>query len=174
MGRLDTGMVTTRSVVLVVKILLVSIAILQQLMLSWKDPVKISIKTDVEILDIPLPELQGLKTLKVAFCHAVKDEVELSQPDVELRLLEVFYRKIYETIEDNPEIVRLTKKSIMHVSQYCISLDTHYMIALTYSHASFDRRNISCPSVYGQHEFGKVLLNIVPLVLVTAYALLVV
>ena len=28
-----------------------------------------------EILDIPLPELQGLKTLKVAFHHATKDEV---------------------------------------------------------------------------------------------------
>jgi ubiquitin carboxyl-terminal hydrolase 7 len=26
-------------------------------------------------LDIPLPELQGLKTLKVAFHHATKDEV---------------------------------------------------------------------------------------------------
>ncbi|KAG6527112.1 hypothetical protein ZIOFF_009205 [Zingiber officinale] len=28
-----------------------------------------------EILDIPLPELQGLKTLKVAFHHAIKEEV---------------------------------------------------------------------------------------------------
>ncbi|XP_057509890.1 uncharacterized protein LOC130792348 [Actinidia eriantha] len=28
-----------------------------------------------EALDIPLPELQGLKTLKVAFHHATKDEV---------------------------------------------------------------------------------------------------
>ena len=28
-----------------------------------------------EILDIPLPELQGLKTLKVAFHHSKKDEV---------------------------------------------------------------------------------------------------
>ncbi|GFZ00273.1 ubiquitin-specific protease 12 [Actinidia rufa] len=28
-----------------------------------------------EVLDIPLPELQGLKTLKVAFHHATKDEV---------------------------------------------------------------------------------------------------
>lgn len=28
-----------------------------------------------EVLDIPLPELQGLKTLKVAFYHATKDEV---------------------------------------------------------------------------------------------------
>ncbi|THF96231.1 hypothetical protein TEA_010166 [Camellia sinensis var. sinensis] len=73
-----------------------------------------------EVLDIPLPELQGLKTLKVAFHHATKDEVviytirlpkqstvgdvindlkgkvELSHPNVEFRLLEVFYHKIYE------------------------------------------------------------------------------
>ncbi|KAK4279205.1 hypothetical protein QN277_016942 [Acacia crassicarpa] len=73
-----------------------------------------------EVLDIPLPELQGLKTLKVAFNHATKDEVvihtirlpkqstvgdvldhlktkvELSHPDAELRLLEVFYHKIYK------------------------------------------------------------------------------
>ncbi|XWS08168.1 hypothetical protein CRYUN_Cryun41cG0057300 [Craigia yunnanensis] len=73
-----------------------------------------------EVLDIPLPELQGLKTLKVAFHHAIKDEVvihtirlpkqstvgdvlddlktkvELSHPVAELRLLEVFYHKIYK------------------------------------------------------------------------------
>ncbi|GMY23515.1 ubiquitin carboxyl-terminal hydrolase 12-like isoform X6 [Fagus crenata] len=73
-----------------------------------------------EVLDIPLPELQGLKTLKVAFHHAMKDEVvihtirlpkqstvgdvindlktkvELSHPNAELRLLEVFYHKIYK------------------------------------------------------------------------------
>ncbi|GJY83581.1 WD repeat-containing protein PCN-like protein isoform X1 [Tanacetum coccineum] len=36
------------------------------------------LNTDIlyyEVLDIPLPELQGLKTLKVAFHHATKDEV---------------------------------------------------------------------------------------------------
>lgn len=73
-----------------------------------------------EALDIPLPELQGLKTLKVVFHHATKDEiiihtirlpkqstvgdviadlktkVELSHPNAELRLLEVFYHKIYK------------------------------------------------------------------------------
>ncbi|XP_059307810.1 ubiquitin C-terminal hydrolase 13-like isoform X2 [Lycium ferocissimum] len=73
-----------------------------------------------EVLDIPLPELQGLKTLKVAFYNAAKDEVtihtirlpkqstvgdvlnhlktkvELSHPEAELRLLEVFYHKIYK------------------------------------------------------------------------------
>ncbi|XP_031094460.1 ubiquitin carboxyl-terminal hydrolase 12-like [Ipomoea triloba] len=73
-----------------------------------------------EVLDIPLPELQCLKTLKVAFYSAAKDEVtihtirlpkqstvgdvlndlktkvELSHQDAELRLLEVFYHKIYK------------------------------------------------------------------------------
>ncbi|KAK9999214.1 hypothetical protein SO802_018817 [Lithocarpus litseifolius] len=33
-----------------------------------------------EVLDIPLPELQGLKTLKVAFHHATKDEVRTPWP----------------------------------------------------------------------------------------------
>ncbi|KAJ8551602.1 hypothetical protein K7X08_021617 [Anisodus acutangulus] len=73
-----------------------------------------------EVLDIPLPELECLKTLKVASYNAAKDEVtihtirlpkqstvddvlnhlktkvELSHPDAELRLLEVFYHKIYK------------------------------------------------------------------------------
>ncbi|KAI3706065.1 hypothetical protein L1987_76318 [Smallanthus sonchifolius] len=81
-----------------------------------------------EVLDIPLPELQGLKTLKVAFHHAVKDEVvihtirlpkqstvgdvindlktkvELSHKDAELRLLEVFYHKIYKIFPLNEKI----------------------------------------------------------------------
>uniref|UniRef100_A0A453I2U9 ubiquitinyl hydrolase 1 n=1 Tax=Aegilops tauschii subsp. strangulata TaxID=200361 RepID=A0A453I2U9_AEGTS len=73
-----------------------------------------------EVLDIPLPELQFLKTLKVAFHHATKEEVvihsirlpknstiadviidlktkvDLSSPTAELRVLEVFYHKIYK------------------------------------------------------------------------------
>nr|CAB3462100.1 unnamed protein product [Digitaria exilis] len=81
-----------------------------------------------EILDIPLPELQCLKTLKVAFHHATKDEVvvhsirlpknstisdvitdlktkvELSNPDAELRLLEVFYHKIYKIFPPHEKI----------------------------------------------------------------------
>ncbi|XP_058007531.1 ubiquitin C-terminal hydrolase 12 isoform X1 [Hevea brasiliensis] len=81
-----------------------------------------------EVLDIPLPELQGLKTLKVAFHHANKDEVvihtirlpkqstvgdvindlktkvELSHPSAELRLLEVFYHKIYKIFPHNEKI----------------------------------------------------------------------
>ncbi|KAF3789504.1 Ubiquitin carboxyl-terminal hydrolase 12 [Nymphaea thermarum] len=81
-----------------------------------------------EVLDIPLPELQGLKTLKVAFHHSTKDEVtihsirlpkmstvgdvinelkskvELSSPNAELRLLEVFYHKIYKIFPLNEKI----------------------------------------------------------------------
>ncbi|XP_043699440.1 ubiquitin C-terminal hydrolase 13 isoform X5 [Telopea speciosissima] len=81
-----------------------------------------------EVLDIPLPELQGLKTLKVAFHSAVKDEVvihsirlpkqstvadvindlktkvELSHPNAELRLLEVFYHKIYKIFPPSEKI----------------------------------------------------------------------
>ncbi|XP_030520703.1 ubiquitin C-terminal hydrolase 12-like [Rhodamnia argentea] len=81
-----------------------------------------------EVLDIPLPELQGLKTLKVAFHHATKDEVvihtirlpkqstvgdvlndlktkvELSEANAELRLLEVFYHKIYKIFPLNEKI----------------------------------------------------------------------
>ncbi|XP_026420599.1 ubiquitin carboxyl-terminal hydrolase 12-like [Papaver somniferum] len=71
-----------------------------------------------EVLDIPLPELERLKTLEVAFHHATKDDVvvhsirlpkqstvvdvindlktkvELSHPDAELRLLEVVHHRI--------------------------------------------------------------------------------
>ncbi|XP_052184997.1 ubiquitin C-terminal hydrolase 13-like isoform X1 [Diospyros lotus] len=81
-----------------------------------------------EVLDIPLPELQGLKTLKVTFHHATKDEVsihtirlpkqstvgdvinelktkvELSHPSAELRLLEVFYHKIYKIFPSSEKI----------------------------------------------------------------------
>eukprot|EP00249_Psilotum_nudum_P018817 c26973_g3_i1 orf=1-267(-) len=73
-----------------------------------------------EILDIPLPELQGLKSLKVSFHNSrteevsvhnirlpkqctvgdvineLKGKVELSSPKAELRILEVFYHKIYK------------------------------------------------------------------------------
>ncbi|GLT44346.1 hypothetical protein SLA2020_182510 [Shorea laevis] len=81
-----------------------------------------------KVLDIPLPELQCLKTLKVAFLHATKDEViihtirlpkqstvgdvlndlkskvELSHPNAELRLLEVFYHRIYKIFLANEKI----------------------------------------------------------------------
>lgn len=81
-----------------------------------------------EVLDIPLPELQGLKNLKVAFHRATMDEVvvhnirlpkqstvgdvinelkskvELSHPDAELRLIEVFYHKIYKIFTTSEKI----------------------------------------------------------------------
>jgi ubiquitin carboxyl-terminal hydrolase 7 len=81
-----------------------------------------------EVLDIPLPELQGLKTLKVAFHDTTKDEVvihnirlpkqstvgdvinelktkvDLSHPNAELRLLEVFYHKIYKIFPPSEKI----------------------------------------------------------------------
>ncbi|KAM3374314.1 ubiquitin C-terminal hydrolase 13 [Capsicum galapagoense] len=81
-----------------------------------------------EVLDIPLPELQCLKTLKVAFHDATKDEVvihtirlpkqstvgdvfknlmkkvELSHPATELRLLEVFNHKIYKIFPTTEKI----------------------------------------------------------------------
>ncbi|KAH7866535.1 hypothetical protein Vadar_021651 [Vaccinium darrowii] len=84
-----------------------------------------------EVLDIPLPELQGLKTLKVAFYSSSKDEVvnhtirlpkqstvrdllndlktkvELSHPKAELRLLEIFYHKIYKIFPVDEKIENL-------------------------------------------------------------------
>ncbi|KAH8955667.1 hypothetical protein BDL97_08G152600 [Sphagnum fallax] len=81
-----------------------------------------------EALDLPLPELQGLKTLKVAFHNSkteelsvhnirlpkqstvgdviveLKDKVEISSPKAELRILEVFYHKIYKIFPLNEKI----------------------------------------------------------------------
>ncbi|PWA92560.1 ubiquitin-specific protease 13 [Artemisia annua] len=81
-----------------------------------------------EVLDIPLPELHGLKTLKVAFHHATKDEVvihtirvpkqsivaymiiylktkvELSHKDAELRLVEILHHKIYKIFHPTENI----------------------------------------------------------------------
>ncbi|KAI3856937.1 hypothetical protein MKX03_012345, partial [Papaver bracteatum] len=88
-----------------------------------------------EVLDIPLPEFEGLKTLDVAFRHPTKNDmvvysirlpkqstvadvindlktkVELSHPNVELRLLEVTFHKIRK-------IFPLDEK-IMHIYDYC-------------------------------------------------------
>ncbi|XP_042437838.1 ubiquitin C-terminal hydrolase 13-like isoform X3 [Zingiber officinale] len=93
--------------------------------------VHLSLSSDIlyyEVLDIPLPELQGLKTLKVAFHHATKDEVaihsirlpknsivadvindlktkvDLSHPNADLRLIEVFYHKIYKIFPPDEKI----------------------------------------------------------------------
>ncbi|KAF3653644.1 Ubiquitin carboxyl-terminal hydrolase 12 [Capsicum annuum] len=87
-----------------------------------------------EVLDIPLLELQDLKTLQVNFNHADKDEVtiytvrspkqstlgdvlnamktevELSRPDAELRLLEIFYHKIYKIFPLDEKIENINDK----------------------------------------------------------------
>ncbi|KAL3335872.1 hypothetical protein AABB24_031873 [Solanum stoloniferum] len=87
-----------------------------------------------EVLDIPLPEFQGLKPFKVAFHHATKDEVvihmislpkqstvddvmknlktkvELSHPDAELRLLEVFHHKIYKILPTTEKIENINDR----------------------------------------------------------------
>ncbi|KAL3367030.1 hypothetical protein AABB24_011632 [Solanum stoloniferum] len=87
-----------------------------------------------EVLDIPLPEFQGLKPFKVAFHRATKDEVvihmislpkqstvddvmknlktkvELSHPDAELRLLEVFCHKIYKILPTTEKIENINDR----------------------------------------------------------------
>ncbi|KAI3919188.1 hypothetical protein MKX01_018827 [Papaver californicum] len=84
-----------------------------------------------EVLDIPLPELQDLKTLEVAFRYSTKNDtvfrsitlpkqstvgdllndlktkVELSDPDAELRLLGVFSNKIHKIYPLNKKILQI-------------------------------------------------------------------
>ncbi|KAL8029537.1 hypothetical protein ABFX02_14G230900 [Erythranthe guttata] len=81
-----------------------------------------------EVLDMPLPELQGLRTLKVAFRNATNNEMDihnirlpkestvsdvlddvrmkakLSHPEAELRLLEVFTHRIYKIFSSSEKI----------------------------------------------------------------------
>lgn len=79
-----------------------------------------------EVLDMPLPELQGLRMLRVAFRHGTNNEMEihnirlpkdstvsdllddlrmkLSHPNAELRLLEVFTHKIYKIFPSGEKI----------------------------------------------------------------------
>ncbi|KAK9163812.1 hypothetical protein Syun_004714 [Stephania yunnanensis] len=85
-----------------------------------------------EVLDIPLPELQRLKTINVSFRRATKDvvvihrirlpkqstvgdllndlkqKVELSHPNVELRLMEIFYHKIYKIYSPRKNLEKIT------------------------------------------------------------------
>ncbi|KAK4440537.1 Ubiquitin carboxyl-terminal hydrolase 12 [Sesamum alatum] len=84
-----------------------------------------------EVLDIPLPELQELRILKLAFSHAEKTEletrsirlpkestvgdvledlrkkVELSRPSAELRLLGIFSHKIYKIHASSDKIATI-------------------------------------------------------------------
>ncbi|RZC75115.1 hypothetical protein C5167_050597 [Papaver somniferum] len=101
---------------------------------SWRKAYPTNQTSDIlnyKGLDIPPPELQGLKTLKVAFHHATKEDmvvhsislpiqstvgdvindvktkVELSHPDAKLRLLEVFHHKIYKIFRLSEKIVNI-------------------------------------------------------------------
>ncbi|KAF9607610.1 hypothetical protein IFM89_037538 [Coptis chinensis] len=79
-----------------------------------------------EVLDIPLPELECLKTLEVSFHHATKKEVELSHPNVELRLLEVFYHKIYKIPEEEKNCG--THDHIIHVYHFTKDTSQNQML----------------------------------------------
>ncbi|KAI3914507.1 hypothetical protein MKW92_004446 [Papaver armeniacum] len=87
-----------------------------------------------EVLDIPLPELEGLKTVNVAFHHATKDDkvfhsirlrkkstvgdllndlktkVELSHPDTELRLLEVYDHRFWKVFSLSEKIEKFEEQ----------------------------------------------------------------
>ncbi|TQD85676.1 hypothetical protein C1H46_028728 [Malus baccata] len=87
-----------------------------------------------EVLDIPLPEVQALKSLKVVFHHATRDELEihnirlpkhstvanvinilkrkvqLSHPSAEIRLLQVYYHKIYRVIPCSEKIDNINER----------------------------------------------------------------
>ncbi|XP_073142802.1 ubiquitin C-terminal hydrolase 13-like isoform X2 [Henckelia pumila] len=84
-----------------------------------------------EILDKPLSELQGLRTLEITFCraanndmhincltpqkgstvgdllHDLRTKVELSHPNAELRLMKVFMHKIYKIFAADESIESL-------------------------------------------------------------------
>ncbi|KAI3906979.1 hypothetical protein MKW92_023595 [Papaver armeniacum] len=94
-----------------------------------------------EVLDIPLPELQDLKTLNVAFSHStkidtvvhsirlrkqstvgdlidvLKTKVELSHPNAELRLLKLFYHKIYKIIPLSEEIGNISDAQTLRAEE---------------------------------------------------------
>ncbi|KAM1865981.1 hypothetical protein ACFX13_008889 [Malus domestica] len=97
-----------------------------------------------EVFEITLPELQDLKHLKVAFHHATKDEVEihsirlpkqsivgdvinvlktkveLSHPNAELRLLEVFDHKIYKIPEEEKNLGLYRR--LIHVFHFTVTV----------------------------------------------------
>ena len=66
-----------------------------------------------EVLDIPLPELQGLKTLKVAFHHATMDEVSILIKFLQLKLYNFLHAKIVGSIciQVVVHTIRLPKQS---------------------------------------------------------------
>ncbi|KAI3893574.1 hypothetical protein MKW92_052244, partial [Papaver armeniacum] len=134
-----------------------------------------------EILDIPLPELQGLKTLKVAFHHGSKEDmvvysislpkqstvgdlinklktmVELPHPEMELRLLEVFYHKIYKIF--SPEEIPEEEKNLgpqerlIHVYHYTIDASQSQMQVKNFGEPFF-------LIIHQGETFGQVKLRI--------------
>ncbi|RXH81275.1 hypothetical protein DVH24_005189 [Malus domestica] len=103
-----------------------------------------------EVLGIPLPELEGLKTLKFAFHHATKDEmvihtisfpkwktvgdlinvlqtkVELSHPNVELRVLGILYHKIYKIPEEEKNLGQRDRLiHVYHFTKVTVLKDMH-------------------------------------------------
>ncbi|CAN6577223.1 unnamed protein product [Malus baccata var. baccata] len=103
-----------------------------------------------EVLGIPLPELEGPKTLKFAFHHATKDEVvihtisfpkwktvgdlinvlqtkvELSHPNVELRVLGILYHKIYKIPEEEKNLGQRDRLiHVYHFTKVTVLKDMH-------------------------------------------------
>ena len=65
-------------------------------------------------MDIPLPELQGLKTLKVAFHHATKDEVSVDHGSEFFNYLIMCILKIWKPLSCSQVVIhtiRLPKQS---------------------------------------------------------------
>ncbi|RVW96440.1 Ubiquitin carboxyl-terminal hydrolase 13 [Vitis vinifera] len=119
-----------------------------------------------EVLDIPLPELQGLKNLKVAFHHATKDDViihnirlpkqstvgdvinelktkvELSHPNAELRLLEVSITRFIS--DPSPECCFLHLCHMIHIFPPSEKIEN----IMTNTGHSVQRRQVSfCPYI---------------------------
>ncbi|CAI6001304.1 unnamed protein product [Closterium sp. NIES-65] len=94
-----------------------------------------------ETLDIPLPELQSLKTLRISFHNSkaeevsvhnirlpkkstvadvladLKSKVELSHPEVELRMLQLFNNKIFKTFPLTEQIECINDQ-VIHVYHF--------------------------------------------------------
>ncbi|OVA00949.1 hypothetical protein BVC80_2977g1 [Macleaya cordata] len=107
-----------------------------------------------EVLDTPVPELQGLKTLNITFCHATKDEVlirsvtlpthstvgdvindlkakvEMSHPNAKLRLLGVRGRTLLKIFPLNQNIETIFDRHHVQRRQVIISIKANSTIAI--------------------------------------------
>ncbi|KAJ7975931.1 ubiquitin carboxyl-terminal hydrolase 12 [Quillaja saponaria] len=137
-----------------------------------------------EVLGIPLPELEGLENLKVTFHNATKAEdvtyniwlpkestvgdvintlktkVELSQPNTELRLFQVFYHKIYKIFPHDEKVKNLDRKySSLHaeeISEEEKNLDPNDRLILV-SHFSLKEAHMNMQA----KNFGKPFLLVI-------------